>query len=187
MTKIAAIAGSFREHSYNRRVLAIAAEGARNAGAEVTTLDLRDFPLPAFDADDVEQNGFNENALRLQDALNEHDGFLVCSPEYNASVPGGFKNALDWTSRANDKYKTYEVFKGKTAAIMTASPGQYGGVRCMAHLRAVFTIMGVQLLPTEASITFVGEKFDGDGAEMTDEKTKAFLEKIGATLASTLK
>jgi chromate reductase, NAD(P)H dehydrogenase (quinone) len=187
MPKILAVAGSFRQNSYNRRVLAIAAEGARNAGAEVTTLDLRDFPLPAFDADDVEQNGFNKNALRLQDAFNEHDGFLICSPEYNASIPGGFKNAIDWASRANEKYKTYEPFKGKTAAIMTASPGQFGGVRCMAHLRAVFTIMGVHLLPSEVSITFVGEKFDGDGMEMTDEKTKAFLEKIGATLASTLK
>lgn len=187
MPKIAAIAGSLRENSYNRRVLAIAAAGARTSGAEVTTLDLRDFPMPAFDADDVEKNGFNANALRFQDALNAHDGFLICSPEYNSSIPGGFKNVIDWASRANAKYKTYEVFKGKTAALMTASTGQFGGVRCMAHLRSIFTIMGVHLLPTEASITFVGEKFDGDATEITDEKTRAFLERVGTTLVSSLK
>lgn len=187
MPKIVAIAGSFRELSYNKRVLAIAVEGARKAGAEVTTLDLRDFPLPAFDADDVERNGFNENALRLQDAFNDADGFLVCSPEYNSSIPGGFKNAIDWASRANDKYKMYEPFRGKTALLMTASPGQFGGVRCMAHLRAIFTIMGVHLLPTEPSITFVGAKFDEHNHLMNDEKTKAFLEKAGEELVHALK
>lgn len=187
MPKIVAVAGSFRELSYNKRVLKVAAEGARNAGAEVTVIDLRDFPLPAFDGDDVDRDGFNENALRLQDAFAAADGFLVCSPEYNSSIPGGFKNAIDWASRANDKYKMYEPFKGKTAVLMTASPGQFGGVRCMAHLRAIFTIMGVHLLPTEPSITFVGAKFDEDSHEMNDEKTKAFLEKVGEELAYALK
>jgi chromate reductase len=81
----------------------------------------------------------------------------------------------------------YEPFKGKTAVLMTASPGQFGGVRCMAHLRAIFTIMGVHLLPTEPSITFVGAKFDEDSHEMNDEKTKAFLEKVGEELAHALK
>lgn len=187
MVKIAAIAGSFRELSYNKRVLKVAAEGARNAGAEVTILDLRDFPLPAFDGDDVDRDGFNANALLLQDAFAAADGFLVCSPEYNSSIPGGFKNVIDWASRANDKYRMYEPFKGKTALLMTASPGQFGGVRCMAHLRSIFTIMGVNLLPTEPSITFVGAKFDEDSHLMNDEKTKAFLEKAGEELVHALK
>ena len=186
MPKILAIAGSYREHSYNKRLLRIAADGARNADAEVTLVDLRDFPMPIYNADDVEQSGFNENALRLQDVLNAHDGLLICSPEYNGSIPGGFKNVIDWTSRANDKYKMYEVFKGKTAAIMTASPGQFGGLRCMAHLRGVLTIMGVSVLPTEIAVTFVGQKFDGDGTEMNDEKTRAFVEKLAASLVNTL-
>jgi len=186
MPKILAIAGSYREHSFNKRVLRIAADGARNAGADVTVVDLRDFPMPVFNADDVEKNGFDENAMRFQDLLNENEGLLICSPEYNGSVPGGFKNAIDWASRANDKFKMYEVFRGKTAAIMTASPGQFGGLRCLGHLRGVLTIMAVTVLPTEVAVTFVGQKFDGDGTEMTDEKTKSFIEKLAATLVSIL-
>lgn len=187
MTKILAVAGSYREHSYNKRALNIAANGARNAGAEVTVIDLRDFPLPIFNADEVESGGFDENALRLQDICSDHDGFLISSPEYNGGIPGGFKNAIDWLSRANDKYKMYEPIKGKTAALITASPGQFGGIRCLAHLRGVFTIMGVNVLPTEIAVPFVGQKFDGDAIEMTDEKTKFHLENLGASLAGVLK
>ena len=187
MPKILAIAGSYRENSYNKRVLAIAAEGVRAAGGEVTVIDLRDFSLPIYDADMQEDGAFDPSALRLQDVMNEHDGFLIASPEYNGSVPGGFKNAIDWTSRANDKYKTYEPVKGKTAALITASPGQFGGLRCLAHLRGIFTIMGVNVLPSEIAVTFVGQKFDGDSPEMTDEKTKGLLEKLGASLVNVLK
>ncbi len=187
MPKILAVAGSFREHSYNKRVLRVAADGARNSGAEVTIVDLRDYPMPVFNADDVEQKGFDPTALRFQDLLNENDGFLICSPEYNGSIPGSFKNAIDWASRANDKYKMYEVFRGKTAAIMTASPSQFGGLRCIAHLRGVLTIMGVNVLATEVAVTFVGQKFEGDSPEMNDEKTKSFIEKAAEGLVAALK
>ena len=74
MPKILAFAGSYREHSYNKRVLAVAAEGARVAGAEVTTIDLRDFPMPIFCADGIENGEFDANALKLQDLFAEHDG-----------------------------------------------------------------------------------------------------------------
>ncbi len=186
MPKILALAGSYRENSYNKRVLHLAAEGARNAGADVTVIDLRDFPLPVYDADMQEGGAFDENALRLQDVMSEADGFLIASPEYNGSIPGGFKNAIDWTSRANDKYQICEPVRGKTAALITAAPGQFGGLRCLAHLRGVLTIMGVNVLPTEIAVTFVGQKFDADG-EMTDEKTKGLLENLGASLANVLK
>ena len=187
MNRILAIAGSYRKNSYNKRVLAIAADGARAAGADVTVIDLRDFPLPIYDADMQDGGAFNEDALRLQDVMAEHDGFLIASPEYNGGIPGGFKNAIDWTSRANDKYKMYEPVKGKTAALITASPGQFGGIRCLAHLRGVFTIMGVHVLPMEIAVGFVSQKFEGDGGEMTDEKTRGLLENLGATLTSVLK
>lgn len=186
MPKILAIPGSYRKHSYNKRVLEVAAGGARAAGAEVTVIDLHDFPMPIYNADDHEEHGFAPQAARLQDLIAAHDGFLVASPEYNASIPGGFKNAIDWTSRKSDKYAMYEGYRGKTAALMTASPGQFGGIRCLAHLRGVFTLAGVTVLPTEIAVSFVGQKFDGDGTEMTDEKTKGFLESLGASLANVL-
>lgn len=187
MPKILAFVGSYREHSYNKRVLNIAVEGARSAGAEVTVIDLRDFPLPILNMDDVEANGFDEHALRLQDILAAHDGILVASPEYNGSIPGGLKNAIDWASRQSEKYKMNEVFRGKVAAMITASPGGFGGIRCLSHLRGVFSILGVNVLPSEIAVAFVGQKFEGNGAGMTDDKTKTLLEKLGADLAAMLK
>lgn len=183
MRKILAIAGSLRKDSYNRRVLKIAADAAREAGAEVTVLDLLDYPMSIYNADIHENVGFDENGAKLQDILAEHDSLLIASPEYNGSLPGGFKNAIDWASRKSDKYKIGEVFNGKTAGIMTASPGSFGGIRCLAHLRGVLTIMGVHVLPKEIAVTFAGDKFDGDGWEMTDEKTKKFIESLGRDLA----
>ncbi len=182
MAKILAFAGSYRRNSYNRRVLNIAVEGAREAGGDVTLLDLNDYPMPIYNVDDVERNGFNAVALRFQDVLNEHNAFLIASPEYNGSLPGGLKNAIDWASRKNDKYGMYEVFKGKTAAMIAASPSQFGGLRCLGHLRGVLTIMGVTVLPAEVAVPFVGSKFDGDRAEMTDEKMKAILKRHGKAL-----
>lgn len=186
MVKILAFAGSLRENSYNRRVLNVAIEGARKAGAEVTLIDLRDFPMPIFNADEYEKK-FDDNALRFQDLVNEHDGILVASPEYNGSIPGGMKNIIDWASRPSPKYpQSVQAFKHKTAALITASPGSFGGIRCLAHMRGMFSIMFVHVLPVEIAVTFVAEKFDGDGAEMTDERMKKVLEDHGASLVKKL-
>ncbi len=118
--KILAFAGSLREKSYNKRVLKVVAEGARNAGAEVTLIDLKDYPMPIYNADLQETQGFPPIAAAFQKLLLEHDGLLIASPEYNGSLPAVLKNAIDWASRANGDIKTIECFKGKAAAIMTA-------------------------------------------------------------------
>ncbi len=73
--KILAFAGSLREKSFNKRVLKTALKGAEKAGAEVTFVDLRDYPMPLFDSDDEDTNGLNENALKIQNLFAEHDGF----------------------------------------------------------------------------------------------------------------
>jgi len=185
MAKILAFAGSLREHSYNRRVLSIAVEGVREAGGDVTVVDLRDYPMPIFDFDEYEKK-FDDNALRFQEMLMEHQGLLIASPEYNGSLPGGMKNAIDWASRKSHKYGMYEVFKGKTAAMITASPGSFGGLRCLGHLRGVLTIMGIWVLPAEIAVPFAGDKFNGDNTEMIDEKTKSILKGHGAALVSAI-
>jgi chromate reductase, NAD(P)H dehydrogenase (quinone) len=179
MAKILAFAGSLRDNAYSKRVLIPAVEGARAAGAEVTVIDLRDFPMPIYNWDEHDANGFDPNALRFQGLLGEHDGFLLSSPEYNGSIPGGLKNAIDWASRRSEKYEMVEVFKGKHAGIITSSPGSFGGLRCLVHLRAVLSMMGVYVHPIEIAVTFVGQKFDGESGAMTDEKTKAFLATLG--------
>ncbi len=149
-------------------------------------MDLRDYPMPIYNPDDHERNGFDENALRFQGLLTQHDGLLIASPEYNGSFPAALKNAIDWASRPSDEYERDKVFRGKFAAIMTASPGSFGGIRSLAHLRGVLMSIGVEVLSAEIAVSFVGDKFDGDGEEMTDEKTKNTLEKLGASLVEIL-
>jgi NAD(P)H-dependent FMN reductase len=185
--KILAFAGSLRENSYNKRVVKIAVEGAKRAGAEVTYINLSDYAMPIYDADDQDENGFPENALKFQKLLSEHDGLLIASPEYNGSLPGGLKNAIDWASRANDEFKMGEVFKGKIGAIMTASPGGFGGIRCLGHLRSVLTILQVNVLPSEIAVGKVHEMFEGDGEEMTNDGMKKLLETHGESLVDMLK
>ena len=187
MAKILAFAGSLRKNSYNKRVLNVAVEGAKKAGGNVTVIDLADYPMAIYNADDHEANGLDPNGLRFQDILKDHDGLLVASPEYNASLPGGLKNVIDWASRKSEKFAMGEVFKGKTAAMITASPGSFGGIRCLSHLRGVLSILGVNVLPSEIAVTFAADKFDGDGTEMMDEKMKHILESLGSDLVEMLK
>lgn len=185
--KILAFAGSLREKSYNKRVLKIAVEGARAAGAEVTYIDLKDYPLPIFNQDLETNQGFPPMATAFQNLLLEHDGLLIASPEYNASIPAVLKNAIDWTSRANGNLKTGECFNGKVAAVMSASPGAYGGIRCLGHLRSVLTSLLVNTLPSEIAVAKVGGIFDGDSGEMTNPNVRALLEDLGKSLADTLR
>ena len=185
--KILAFAGSLREHALSKRVLKIAINGAKKAGAEVTYVDLRDYPMPIYNLDEHEKNGFDEKALAFQGLLVQHDGFLIASPEYNGSLPAALKNAIDWASRPSDQYPRSAVFSGKFAAMMSSSPGSLGGVRSLSHLRGVLTSISVNVLPQEIAVPFAEEKFAGDDEEMIDETMKARLEELGALLVETLK
>jgi chromate reductase, NAD(P)H dehydrogenase (quinone) len=185
--KILAFAGSLREHALSKRVVKTAIKGAERAGAEVTYIDLRDYPMPIYNLDDHEKNGFDEHALRLQDLFTQHDGFLIASPEYNGSLPAALKNAIDWVSRPSDVYPRSAVFAGKFAAMMASSPGSLGGVRSLAHLRGVLTSVSVNVLPQEIAVPFAEEKFAGDDEEMIDETMKARLEELGGLLVKMLK
>ena len=97
--KILAFAGSTRTESWNKKLIKIAAAGTRAAGAEVTELDLRDIPLPLYDGDLEHEQGLPPNGRKLKDLMLRHDGFLISSPEYNSSISGVLKNAIDWASR----------------------------------------------------------------------------------------
>ena len=185
--KILAFAGSLRQHSFNKRVLKTAIKGAEEAGAEVTYIDLCDYPMPIYNPDDQEENGMDENALRFQGLLAEHDGLLIASPEYNGSVSAALKNAIDWASRQNEQYSKSDVFPGKVAAMITASPGSFGGVRSLAHLRGVLTSVGVIVLPAEIAVSFSNKMFNGDDGEMADEGMKKILEELGSSLVEMLK
>lgn len=184
--RILAFAGSLREKSFNKRVLKTAIEGAKKAGAEVTYVDLKDYPMPLYNADLQDTQGFPAIATAFQRLLLDHDGLLIASPEYNGSLPGALKNVIDWASRANGDLKVGDCFRGKVAAIMTASPGNFGGIRCLGHLRDVLTILLVNTLPTEIAVAKVGGMFEGDSDEMSNSTMKGILEDLGAALVDLL-
>jgi NAD(P)H-dependent FMN reductase len=185
--RILAFAGSLRKHSFNKRVLKTAIRGAENAGAEVTFIDLRDYPMPIYNPDDHEANGFDANALEFQRLLTLHDGLLIATPEHNGSFPASLKNAFEWATRPSGIYQRSDIFPGKFAAMISASPGSLGGIRSLAHLRGVLTSIGVYVLPSEIAVSFVADKFEGDGEEMIDLKMRGTLEGLGTALVQMLR
>jgi len=182
--RILAFAGSARKDSYNGRLVQIAAEGARNAGAEVTLLDLKDFPLPVFD-EDLEREGTPENALKLKELFLGHDGLLISCPEYNSSITPLLKNTIDWVSRPSNGEKALAAYEGKVAAIMSASPGKLGGLRGLVHLRSILSNIGVLVIPDQVAIGQAHEAFGPDGS-LSDEKKRASVEGLGTGVAKLL-
>lgn len=182
--KIVALAGSLRKDSYNKRLVKIAAEGARKAGAEVTFLDLRDYPLPVFD-EDLEAEGTPENALKLKEFLLAQQGLLISAPEYNSSITAALKNVLDWVSRPIPGKPRLACYVDKVAGIMAASPGALGGLRGLVHVRAILSNVGVLVLPEQTAIPLAHEAFDDHG-NLKDPAKQKEVEAIGAKLARTI-
>ena len=187
--KITAFAGSTRAGSFNRQLLAIAADAARAAGAEVTVVELRELALPLFDQDLEAVSGLPEGARKFKALLRASDGFLIASPEYNSSVTAVLKNAIDWASRAeSDDEPSLAAFRGKSAALFAASPGALGGLRGLVHLRSILGNIGVLVLPDQVCIPVAHEAFDAAGQLKDERKTKqvAALAKALAELAGKL-
>jgi NAD(P)H-dependent FMN reductase len=180
--RILAFAGSTRVLSYNKRLVQVAARAAGEAGAHVTTIDLRDFPLPLFDEDLEIASGMPEPGARLKRLFLDHDGLLIASPEYNSSVTAVLKNAIDWVSRAAPGEPPVAAFQGKTAAILSASPGALGGLRGLVHLRSILGNIGVHVLPDQIAIPRAFEAFADDGT-LRDAKQAQAVAAIGRRLA----
>src|SRR6516164_8311262 len=180
--RILAFAGSLRRESFNKKLVPIAAKAARDAGAEVTLIDLKDFPLPLFDQDLEAEQGMPENGKKLKQLFIDHDGLLIASPEYNSSITAVLKNAIDWVSRPAPGEPSLVAFRGKVATLMSASPGALGGLRGLVHVRS---ILGVIVLPEQIAVTKASEAFNADGS-LKDPKQQAGIAGLGHTLASFL-
>ena len=183
---ILALAGSKRRDSFNRKLVRIAAEGAKAAGGDVTLVEIHDYPLPLFDQDDEAEQGLPENARKLKDLMRSHQGLLISSPEYNSSITPLLKNMIDWTSRAEAGEPPLVCFRGKVAVIMSASPGSLGGLRGLVHLRAILGNIGTLVLPNTISISQAMNAFDPSGA-LAEPAQQAAVEKLGAELAKFLR
>ena len=164
--RVLAIAGSLRKESYNRGVLRAAHELAP-PGLAIESFDLR--PIPLYDGD-VESQGFPPSVEDLRERIRAADAVLIATPEYNYSVPGVLKNALDWASRPPD-----QPFADKPVAIVGATPGGFGTTRAQHHLRQSFVFLDARLLSRpELLIGGAAAKFDAEG-RLHDERTRQLL------------
>jgi chromate reductase len=162
MMKILVFAGSIRKDSLNRKLARVAAAKLEQAGLGVTLADLRDYPMPIYDGD-VEAAGMPGSARAFRELLREHDVFVITSPEYNGSFSGLLKNAIDWASRSLNGDRPGAVFRGKRAALLSASPGPGGGRRGLRHTRELLEMLGMEVMPAQVSIASAGEAFDNQG------------------------
>ncbi|KFE69025.1 NADPH-dependent FMN reductase [Hyalangium minutum] len=165
--RIIAISGSLRTGSFNRKLLALLVEQARAKGAEVDVVDLKVLVLPIYDGD-IEAQGLPPPAVELRERISKAQGLLISSPEYNASIPGSLKNAIDWASRGGPN-----VFKGKWAALAGASPGMFGTVRMQAHLRQSLTHLGMNLLPDQFLVSHADQAFTEEGRLKDESRLKS--------------
>jgi chromate reductase len=173
---IVAFAGPLRRASLNRRLLAVGVEALR-PHAEIDLLDLKGLDLPIYDGDLEEKDGVSPGARTLKDRIAAAQGILLATPEYNHSIPGPLKNAIDWASRPPDN-----PFRGKTALLIGASPGQFGAVRGIAAVRIVLNALNVLVLPQTVMLPHADKAFDAAG-RLNDPKIQAQIEKACAELA----
>ncbi len=184
--RILVFGGSLRAESYNQKLAAIAAEGAREAGAEVTLIALREFRMPIFDEDLEAAEGMPEAAQKLKALFASNDGFIIASPEYNSTITAALKNAIDWVSRATSPdEEPLSVLSGKSAAILSASPGGYGGARSLTQLRPFLQNIHITVVPDQVSIPKAYEAFNSDGS-LVDPAQQAAVKSLAASLVGTL-
>ncbi|PYM05009.1 MAG: hypothetical protein DMD82_12595 [Candidatus Rokuibacteriota bacterium] len=171
-----AFAGSLRKESWNRKLLHLAIEGAREAGLEAREFDLSDVPL--YNAD-VEALGFPPSVEALRRAVTEAAALIIATPEYNNSIPGVLKNAIDWASRPPN------TLDGKVAAILGASPGNFGTVSAQHALRPVLVTLNVLTLPgPRVFIARAAQAFESDGAlkdARAAEQVRALMRRLHDT------
>ena len=160
-----------RSESFNRKALQIAKKIVSDLDVNIVELDLKTLDLPLFN-EELRTNGFPESVKKLKDAIASADVLVIATPEYNHSIPGVLKNAIDW---ASDKTNP---FTGKVAAIFGASNGLVGTLRSQLHLRQVLASLNVELLPQpQVYIRSARETFLPDGS-LVDKKVEHQLHQL---------
>ena len=184
MSKLLVFAGSTRQHSFNRRLAQVAAGMARDAGADVTLLELSDFDIPLYNAD-LEARGTPADVLRLKQVLFDHPAWIVCSPEYNGSYTALLKNTIDWASSPVKGDPVWQdgtrAFRGKVVGMLSASPGALGGLRSQSHLAPLLINLECWLAPKAFALGQAGGAFDDSGAlvqEAHRERVRGVIEQV---------
>ena len=161
--------GSLRAHSYNKSLLRAAAKlMPEDANLEIFDID----GIPAFNQDT--ENNMPEKVKDFKSKIREADAILIATPEYNYSVPGVLKNAIDSATRPYGD----NPFDGKPVAVMSASIGMLGGARAQYHLRQIFVFLNMYPINVpEVIVTFAQNKFDENG-NLVDENTQMFIKQL---------
>jgi chromate reductase len=175
---VLAISGSLRSGSYNTALLREAAEVAP-AGVELELYDGLEL-LPPYNEDEDLEHGPVEGA-RLREAIEHTDGLLIATPEYNGSIPGQLKNAVDWASRPARAGALW----GKPVAVVGATTGSYGAIWAQADVRRTLGIAGARVLEAELPVARAHERFGADG-RLGDEQLRERLADIVRELAATV-
>jgi chromate reductase len=183
--KILAFAGATRTQSWNKKLIHIAVRAAEDAGGEVTLIDLRDYVMPLYDGDLEAAEGLPPKARELKALMVASHGFLLSCPEYNSSISAVLKNTIDWISRPIPNEPRAVAYKGKVAALLSASPTNLGGIRGLMTVRQVLTTLGVLVLPTQFGLAHATAAFDEDGT-LKDEAHRTAVGAVTAELVRVL-
>jgi chromate reductase len=174
--RILAFSGSARRESLNRKLLAAVAEAARAAGGEITVVDLKELALPLYDGDLEDAAGMPAGAQKLVELVTQHHALLIASPEYNSQLAPLLKNAIDWCTRADES-----PFPGKVAAVVSASPGAFGGIRSMTLARQLLTHLGCVVVPVQCILPHADKAFDEQGA-LKEERVRKSAQALATEL-----
>jgi chromate reductase, NAD(P)H dehydrogenase (quinone) len=175
--KVLAMSGSLRKDSYNRKILKVAIKFAEESGAEAKEIDLKELSLPLYD-EDIESIGIPETVRILKNAISDSDVLIISTPEYNHSISGALKNAIDWASRSGNS------FSGKSAVIFGVSTGIYGTLRAQFHLRQILNALNVYVQPQpQIFISSIDKSLDDSGRY----NNKIILDQLNLLIIKTLK
>jgi NAD(P)H-dependent FMN reductase len=180
--RVLVFGAALRAESTNARLASLVARLVADTGATVEHATMHDFDMPLYDGDVEATHGLPGGALALRDRLEQSDAFVISSPEYNGSVPGVLKNAIDWVSRVRP-----QPFKTKHALLVSASPSLFGGNRGLWALRVPLEHLGTRVYPDMFSLAKAYQGFTEDGRladsglqQRLTETVQAFLRLVEA-------
>ncbi len=175
--KVLVFSASLRKDSLNTKLAKLAANVLENLGAKVDFASMSDFDVPSFNQD-TEPAGYPTGAQEFYKRLKENDAFVISSPEYNGSMPGLLKNAIDWVSRFRP-----QPFNERHGLLMSASPSMAGGNRGLWSLRIPLEHMGARVYPDMFSLAMAHQGFNAEGAIANPVLAKRFEENLAAFLS----
>jgi NAD(P)H-dependent FMN reductase len=185
--RVLVFAGSTRSDSVNRKLAKVAAVQLEKAGVSATLVELRNYPMPIYEGDREAEEGAPAEVTAFQELMRSHDALVIASPEFNGSFSALLKNLVDWVSRPVAGEGPTALFRGKTAALLSASPGSGGGRRGLRHLRELLEMIGVTVIPQQLAVGRSADAFTdaGDLARPQDQQNlQLVLNELQSALAA---